>query len=449
MANPVRIVAPGGRFPTANQPFTAATPYDSFNGRRGFCLGGALSELIFAFDASYILNTSEPGAGNTVTIVSFYLENGAGTLSIPFTFNAGSSSAVIANGGRVLTDPLTEAAAMALGMPAFTQDSLWFYRIYGTVPAGGNAPIATIYRTSNTGNSFAIFNNGIDNSSGVGVLPTQVLSVPAAGVKNSGFGPSAILGRYKATNKKAIVTMGDSIADGLQDVTNPEPSRAGYGFIDRAMTDVTYVTDFIGNMHLSLPGDYTSAYVSFNTKRSYYLQYANVLICDYGTNDFNNAIVGGGSIGGQTLATQQANIQYIWSQARAAGVQKILQMPLGPRNTSTDLWATIVNQTHSRVNFVAGGVADQYNQWLLTQVGVLIDGVLDMSTIRDTDPWYFSVNGTSNYSAQDETHYSPVAQQRLAIPLRTQIRTLTVNDAPAGSGSGINSHSWIGIGIGI
>lgn len=125
------------------------------------------------------------------------------------------------------------------------------------------------------------------------------------------------------------------------------------------------------------------------------------------------------------LANVQASILSIIARERALG-KKVICETTPPRTTSTDAWTTVANQTPISAAFVAGGIVDQYDAWLLSIVGTPTgpDYALDIrATCRDatlTDRWDTSHGPAST----DGIH--PLQVDRIALALAA----LSTNGVP-------------------
>jgi hypothetical protein len=169
------------------------------------------------------------------------------------------------------------------------------------------------------------------------------------------WGPVNIFG-YTGT-RTGVVILGDSIANGVGDTAN-----SCWGF--RAFDDVMPCT-VIGD-----PAEFVSMEFHNSNTRSMRIQ-----ACA----KFKHVIVGLGvnSLGTVALATIQAQCETLWEELYALGVEKVWHTRMTRKTTSTDSFATTANQT-PQSGFAAGGDADDFDDWLDTQVTAgAIDGVID------------------------------------------------------------------------
>lgn len=198
-------------------------------------------------------------------------------------------------------------------------------------------------------------NNASGQASGTG-------SLTVANASSTAWEPIAIIGVPQGP-MTAVGVIGMSISGGTLD-TNPD-AYGGYGWIGKG---VNAVSPNIPVLSLSRGSSETIDYLNAAGTRLALLPYVDVVIYDEATNDI--------AVGGATLAQLQTNAQQIWKQIRAAG-KKLYAVTVMPRTTSTNSWATAAAQTPV-TGFTEGGIRDQYNSWLYTelQAGV-IDGLVD------------------------------------------------------------------------
>lgn len=182
-----------------------------------------------------------------------------------------------------------------------------------------------------------------------------------------GFSPLGVIGVADRPSP-AVIIWGDSNGDGSGDVTPATvPNGTWYGFIPRALGDVGGVTGrVVPYVRLTKGG---AAIGGHNTPEAGYLrktmfQYASTLISQSGRNDVN---------GGSTPAATLAQLQLLWSEAKARGIREVIQTGIFTTTTSTDSWATEANQTPTAYS-VLGGTRDQLNALLAAEKG---KGLLD------------------------------------------------------------------------
>lgn len=227
------------------------------------------------------------------------------------------------------------------------------------------------------------------------VNTTGAMVDPGSG--SSFGGPQTILLGVPAAPMAAVCILGDSIADGTGDSVD---TFGNLGFIARGLNSVNgypvpWLRQTVGGDKLS-----QNTLDTAHRKRSLW-PYVTHLICQLGTND----------VAAASLSAMQTNVQAIWQAAkRTIGPYgkplQVAQCLLMPKTTSTDSWATAANQTPA-TGFTVGGIRDQFNTWVKSQVGGgLLDAYIDANQyIEDqANPGKFITNGSANYPTTDGTH---------------------------------------------
>lgn len=241
------------------------------------------------------------GAAATITAS---IEYPAGTFTqVKF---GGSTSGSIADGSFIISDPV------AVLIP---EGAAFFVRAYYTNTAG-IVYTATAHNTA-LGEAMTYGASGVvDQTMGGTVTAT---------VGGLGFGPIAILG---LTVKPSILIVGDSRGAGQNDSTSGSTSDVGE--IARSLTGLAY-------MNLAVPGDKAQTFLT-TSKRAIFGSFASHVICEYGINDLNAS---------RTAAQLLADIQVIRALFPN---KKFYQSTVAPYSSSTDAWATTVNQTPGASN---------------------------------------------------------------------------------------------------
>lgn len=212
-------------------------------------------------------------------------------------------------------------------------------------------------------------------------------------------------------------------------------TAGGYGGIaysGKGFPQVACETNKRGALICGLQGELAAtAAVTANLKRRYPLaKYADTAIVEYGTNDFNaNASL--------PVATLQGYFTAIAANLRALGVQKVICVTIPPRTTSTDSFATTVNQTPINAAFAAGAGSPRgiMNAWMRGGGGGSYDGYIDLAdaveSARDSGVW--AVGNTA-----DGIHPLNVAVTSIAA---------VINLNTIGSGAGSNPNNADGAGL--
>lgn len=210
---------------------------------------------------------------------------------------------------------------------------------------------------------------------------SQVGSFSWAGTsRTSGASPAvtAWLAKPKQ-NYPSIGITADSIGDGSGEAGGD--GFGNYGWICRGLYNVGSDNRAIPYIRISRPGDsfntYTNASGNKGTRRLALLDYVSYLFSQMGTNDAAN---------GTSAANIKSRMQFMWQQGKNRG-KKVYQSLIMPRSSSSDGWTTVNGQTADVVGFTVGGVRDQINAWIPTQVGQgLLDGYVDPNPYVETAP---------------------------------------------------------------
>lgn len=226
------------------------------------------------------------------------------------------------------------------------------------------------------------------------VNATGPMTAPRGGVATSGMlTPFAVLGRYTVA-MPSLCDIGDSISAGIEDTAEAQGQLAGHGYVGRAAYN-SYGARIYPMFRLGIAGDRANdgGYV----QRATFFQYCTHGVSGWGVNDIQS----------ETPSTVFSNLKTAWTLMHADGIQYIYQTTLTPRTTSTDGWATEVNQTAYDSNFVPGGPRDQLNALIKAAVGTnfltnYIDVTAQVQASDNIDIWL--VNGTSGYCTNDGLH---------------------------------------------
>jgi lysophospholipase L1-like esterase len=308
----------------------------------------AVQSVQLLFGNYYVTDQEMTDTSPITVTASVELPTSPVTLPYAVTFN-GKKSIVLDPGEYILSDPVPIQVAA---------DGFFWVRSGITVSAGGNTWPCT-YSTRLTGENFR---QSLDVSSQV--YNTGALS--AVGGGSVGFGPIAVIGTPEdtATGRTlvSVIGVGDSIMRGSGDSS---PDAYGNTGMARGCADVSgHHVPFLTMARDSDRAQYNQ--VTAYRKRAPW-RYGTHLLCNLGTNDL---------AGGRTLAELQADITAIWTDAKRVGL-KVYQCNLLPRVTGT--FSTAAGQTPI-AGFESGGLRDQFNAWLLTQVGTYLEGVIDVAS---------------------------------------------------------------------
>ncbi len=185
-------------------------------------------------------------------------------------------------------------------------------------------------------------------------------------------GPVAILG-VPEEPFPSVAVLGDSIADGSGE-SGAGDGFGNYGWVCRGLYNVGVDNDAIPYTRLTMAGDAALTYYNGGGyRRLALLQYASDVINQLGSND----------VVGQDLAACKERLTFIWTAARARG-KRVFQCLVMPRTTGAYHSAATQKPV---AGFERGGVRDQLNDWIRSQVGKgLLDDIIDPNPyVQDPD----------------------------------------------------------------
>lgn len=191
-------------------------------------------------------------------------------------------------------------------------------------------------------------------------------------------------------NYPSVAITADSIGDGSGETSGD--GFGNYGWICRGLYNVGNDNRAIPYIRISRPGDsfntYTNASGNKGTRRLALLEYVSYLVSQMGTNDIAN---------GTSFDNVKSRMQFMWQQGKNRGL-KVYQCLIMPRSSSSDGWTTVNGQTANVAGFTVGGVRDQINDWIPTQVGQgLLDGYIDPNPYVESAPgsnkWLANMTG--------------------------------------------------------
>ncbi|WP_168218868.1 LamG domain-containing protein [Limnoglobus roseus] len=308
---------------------------------------------------------AEVGVGNSIDVKS-WVEYPVGTYT-PVLFS-GSATATIADFTQRLSD------TTALTIP---DGALFYTWTYAAPTTGNNFPY---FGTTLTGNPLYYTGGGSEAAvMGTSGVPTTPGAITDNGLGKRGYWPIAILGQ---TAKETYFLVGDSRQQGALDVAD---SAYNLGGIARSIGDTR------AYINVGVSADQLSSFVTSHSMRYALSQYCTTVINEYGINGIISR--GVGSIEG--LQNYQKRATYLFNGKR------YLRATYEPIDSSTDLFATLANQTFigsqntPRIN---------YNDWARTQPDsvVSLDVASALESSLDSGKWV--VNGTANYATADGTH---------------------------------------------
>ena len=344
-----------------------------------------------------------------ITITEMAVEKGAATSPVKF---GGSRSVVVAAGETKLSDRLY---ASDFGLTKFSRGDLIWVRKRGTVPSNGQMfDGAQLGSYSAPGVYASRFDATVGSNNVSQVDATGAMSAKTGQADfGAGINTTCLIGFPMDPRIPSVYAQGASIDQASTDA-GISTLVGGAGWIMRAMFDAGN-TKPIPVLNHARPSSSLAGGIAGLTRRSFYYRYATVAIDGHGTGDI-------GSTGSGDITAFKANELTMWAAFRAGGISKIIKPKVIPRNQSSDLWATLANQSQTAAFDTKG---QDVNDWFDVQLaGGLIDNVLSQNVTRyDTGSnyWKWPADGsTAKWSCDDGTH--PVA--RMHALMGADLRTL-------------------------
>lgn len=226
--------------------------------------------------------------------------------------------------------------------------------------------------------------------------------------------PYCMIGR-PVGKMMAVATFGASIENGVGDGQGDGINGAG-GYMRRMLANVNGKK--IARIHLAKSGETVKSWVNNSTKRRAMLPYVNHVISGHGGNDYST---------GESLANTQTRWTQAWALMKANGAW-VEHYALSPKSDSTDVWATLANQT-PRLGFEVGGAwRDAGNAWCLSQVSPTgnLNGFSNLGDAQ-TDPtnrakWRVDLGQPTI----DGTHPTGVIADAMAIAASPRLEILRI-----------------------
>lgn len=377
---PLQVVAHRGILPGAIILGSAASNITLGESRIPVVTGPErVSDLRLAFTGFYVLAgaSGETDNPNDMTVRGG-IEYTAVSAAAKTPYIGDFDIVVKAGIGHVVTEPVGYTV---------TANSTIYIQMSTAITSGQSFPATQLSGT-----------NSIGYTSSLAASASQVGTVgPWSGTSrtsNYAATPVAILGRPEKPFP-SVAIIGDSIGDGSGE-SGAADDNGNYGWVCRGLTGVGTNSRTIPYIRITKAGE---AAVNFTNgkaqRRCALIQYVSHVISQLGTND----------AAGANLAACQARLKAVWIEAKARN-KKVVQCLLMPRTTSTDSWATAANQSPVS-GFEVGGVRDQLNAWIITQVGQgLLDGYIDPNPYveNQTTRGVWITTGAANYPTTDGVH---------------------------------------------
>ncbi|MBZ9600746.1 SGNH/GDSL hydrolase family protein [Phyllobacterium chamaecytisi] len=304
-------------------------------------------QLVFGnFQASG--SAAEVAGPNAITVEAA-IETISPSVAFATVTFGGDTSVVIQPGAVVISDPIP--------LDFDANASAWI-RTGVIVTLGQSWPRTSMFAI--TGEAMYESTEATSQVQATGAMAARATGAVAGG----GYIPMAIIG-VPMEPFPSVGLLGDSIMAGTVGDSS-DATTGARGMFARGM----YFTDgTVWPWGLLARASETAA---FNVgvagyRRRGVMDYCTHIICDYGTNDIAASA---------TLAAIQASLTTIWTSAKRRGC-KVYQSLILPR--------TNAGNTAPSAGFTVGGVRDQLNAWIITQVGNgILDGYIDTNAIAES-----------------------------------------------------------------
>lgn len=326
------------------------------------------------------LGYSQNGNHPNAYTVEAAIETAGGTTRITFT---GSNSATVNPGDTLLSD----AIPGAVGLNARNVE--FWVRTYVSVPAAGKWPVGYFQQN---------FWQGDCNNRGAGaanlVTSTGTTSLTQTGSERA-FHPVLVVGQ--GATRPQVVSLGDSIIDASGDNGTSQTRPADFPADTPADPNPNAIERVLGYnrpyISLSIAGQAASTVAAALPTYRPLVTCGDAALVEYGSNDFNNA---------RTAVQIEADLAAIFAECVARGL-RVIAFTICPRSTSTDAFATLVNQTAH----ASDAVRTTVNDWLRAvpaNVYKVCDGAAQIESSLNSGKW--KVNGTANAYTVDGVHPS-------------------------------------------
>lgn len=380
-----------------------------------------------AYGNFYANSTTGDTDGANDIVVGASIEDASGNIYVA-KFN-GQKNVTLPPGSFILSDPIAVF---------FNQGDVFYTRNYVSVSAGQKYPVG-IQQESGSNEGLA---QGDITASGT-ITPTAP--------ESNCFHPLFILGNPDpsvSNNNSSVLFLGDSITAGV-----------GANYYGNSYAHISGQLFRRGILVGAVTGDKGSSFSaspSYGKYRMLLAQYATHAVIAFGANDLG--------VGNENTAIQIQGYNTVIANRLIAMGLKVYLVTIPPRTTSTDGYATTVNQTPS-TGYTGGATSERakYNAWVRTKPAPFTD-YIELADIvesgRDTGLWKplyttdgYHPNATSHplmanavnlhnmisgISMQDTV--PPSVPTNLSVTISNSAITLTWTKSPEGDLAGYNVY---------
>lgn len=411
----LRFASAANRFANTPQAPAAAFVLGCANRHKHVIGSGDLSEIRLLDYNCYVWLGSINNPGNTRTITDAFIEIGGTTVRVTY---GGLNGSTMADGAFGLVSDAVLPSSFSLAK--FAKGTVFYVRYVFTIPNTGSAVFPIIPQwptnysgdTSSGGNYYNTVLTSPNNLTGQG----DITYTGVAPSFTNGYTP-LVIGKFTSGDPRTFICAGDSVSDGVGDVGD----GFGIGFFERALFNGSNATALAG-VNISRSSGTAQAWTS-SPALTDLCKYANGLVEEYGTNNFDNTANGNASTVNFVIGLSSS----IWSTCRTnasavAGTKsyKVIRTKLLCRtNTPTD--NTPAGQTVYGPKWDVAGNADDFNTGTVTGPDVFIawDTFARFNQTVGNANYYKWINGLA--STADGTHPVRAIHVSMAAILNAQM----------------------------
>lgn len=334
---------------------------------------------------------------NAVVIDGCALERVTGVAeTVLFKFSGSQSFTLTAGSVNQKSDVMLPS--QFTGITKFTSGDSYFLRIYYHVAALANT-LPNSRQAAEPGATFWQYDSGVTAPDQPVTATGAITFSGAHSVPTRGMAP-VLIGTSVSGDPKSAFIPGDSRVEG---VSGPGGNISGYTFTQKACDALS-----IPSLAFCLGGS-SQVTISGATWWYPYMGYTRILIDEMGTNNGN----------------QLLQFAEYWVAAKKTySVDKVIHTGLSPSTSSTDSWATAVNQTAVRALN-----SNMEKLWAFAAFSGQLDAnqVFTSATIRDgTNGALWASNGTAFAFTQDGLHQSLTADGLMSTELQPTLSALVL-----------------------
>jgi len=374
---------------------------------RSFYIISDTTDLIFSIN-NWVAASGGFTDGEPFTIVDASVDIG-GTV-VPLLFSGLRSVTVTAGQNDFQSDPLYPSD---FGLGSFPAGTIVWIKGRILLAAINTYLVENSHRSvgEKSGCQFAWYLSTDTTVTSTDVSGAYTVATGAALFARTYMFAPLLLGHNPVSDIMTVGLCGDSIGAGLADGGFTE---SGGGYFQRAAYG-SGGSDIVPVINFSIGGTNSSDYIGKAKVQSLY-KYVKAMGYAHAANEINGTTV---------LVDRQNGFNTLVSEFKAGGIEKVFAVPPIARTTSTDSFSTAANQTYLNAGWQPGGVADTFEAWEQTQVGVTIDAFWPTTAIRDaTETRKWKTDGVAQKWTQDGLHCKQQSNVDLAVIYAPLIRSI-------------------------